>query len=123
MRKLILGLGATALMASGAAFAEDEDSTRVAAAEAAPTFTKLDADQDGRISAIEAANNSKVAAAFTASDADKDGYLSKAEFAQMARMSESGSQPGVSSPRSRSDSTPPEPSTPSDTSETAPSPR
>ena len=74
MRKLILGVSATALIASAAAFAQDEDNTRLAAAEGAPTFTKLDADQDGRISAIEAANNSKVAAGFTSSDEDKDGY-------------------------------------------------
>jgi len=122
MRKLILGVSATALVASAAAFAQDQDDTRVAAAEGV-TFTKLDADQDGRISAIEAANNSKVAAGFTASDADKDGYLSKAEFAQMARMSDSTSQPGATTPRSRSESTTTEPSTPSDTSETAPAPR
>jgi hypothetical protein len=123
MRKLILGVSATALIASAAAFAQDEDNTRVAAAEGTPTFTKLDADQDGRISAIEAANNSKVAAGFTASDADKDGYLSKAEFAQMARMGDSTTQPGATTPRSQSESTTPEPSTPSDTSETAPAPR
>lgn len=123
MRKLILGVSATALVASAAAFAQEDD-TRVAAAEGAPTFTKLDADQDGRISAIEAANNSKVAAGFTASDADKDGYLSKAEFAQLARMSDSSStEPGATTPRSQSQSTTPEPSTPSDTSETAPAPR
>jgi hypothetical protein len=122
MRKLILGVSAMALIASAAAFAQDEDNTRVAAAEGA-SFTRLDADQDGRISAIEAANNSKVAAGFTASDADKDGYLSKAEFAQMARMGDSTQQPGVSSPRSQSESTTTEPSTPSDTSGTAPAPR
>ena len=122
MRKLILGVSATALIASAAAFAQDED-TRVAAAEATPTFTKLDADQDGRISAIEAANNSKVAAGFTSSDADKDGYLSKAEFAQMARMSDSTRMPDTASPRSQSPSTTPEPSTPSDTSGPAPAPR
>ena len=77
---------------------------------------KLDADADGRISAIEAANNSKVAAGFTTSDADKDGYLSKTEFAQMAS---SMNQRGTPPPRPSSSSDP-EPSTPSDSSETAP---
>jgi EF hand len=43
-------------------------------------FRKLDADNDGRISAIEAADNPRVAAAFTMADKDKDGYLSKEEF-------------------------------------------
>jgi hypothetical protein len=119
MRKLILGLSAVALVASAGAFANDEDDTRLAAAEgSSANFTKLDADADGRISAIEAANNSKVAAGFTTADADKDGYLSKPEYAQMARSS---SDAGAASPRSSSST--PEPSVPSDTSETAPQPR
>ena len=119
MRKLILGMSAMALVASAAAFADEQDNTRLAAAESpAATFTKLDADADGRISAIEAANNSKVAAGFTTSDADKDGYLTKAEFAQMAS---SMNQRGATQPRSSSSE--PDPSTPSDSSETAPAPR
>ena len=119
MRKLIFGMSAMALVASAAAFAGEEDNARVAAADSpAAAFTQLDADADGRISAIEAANNSKVAAGFTTADADKDGYLSKAEYAQLARTS---SSTGASSSRS---STPtPEPSVPSDTSETAPAPK
>lgn len=43
-------------------------------------FRKLDTDNDGRISALEAAENPRVAAAFTMADKDKDGYLSKEEF-------------------------------------------
>src|SRR5262249_21180766 len=118
MRKLILGGCAVALVASAGAFANDEDNTRMAAAgNSYMTFTKLDADADGRISAIEAANNSKVAAAFTTSDADKDGYLSKSEYGRMAKSSDH------SSATPRSSSSLPEPSTPSDTSETAPAPR
>ena len=46
----------------------------------AAAFRKLDADNDGRISAIEAADDPRVAAAFTMADKDKDGYLSKEEF-------------------------------------------
>ena len=46
-------------------------------------FRKLDADNDGRISALEAADNPRVAAAFTMADKDKDGYLSKEEFESM----------------------------------------
>jgi cell division protein FtsN len=46
-------------------------------------FRKLDADNDGRISALEAADNPRVAAAFTMADKDKDGYLSKEEFEAM----------------------------------------
>ena len=46
-------------------------------------FRKLDEDKDGRISALEAANNPRVAAAFTMADKDKDGYLSKEEFEAM----------------------------------------
>ncbi len=76
MRKLVLGMSAVALMASAAAFAQEEDNTRLAAADSpAATFMKLDADADGRISAIEAANNSKIAAGFTTADA-RQGRLS-----------------------------------------------
>jgi Ca2+-binding EF-hand superfamily protein len=89
MRKLVLGLSATALMASVAFAAEPTaDTTRLAAADSA-VFNKLDADADGRISAIEASNDSKIAAGFTQADADKDGYLSKAEFANLAKMKSS----------------------------------
>jgi EF hand domain-containing protein len=85
MRKMVvLGMGAAALLAT-VAFAQDEDSSRLAAADKSATFTKLDTDADGRVSAIEAAGDSKVAQGFTAADADKDGYLSKAEFAQLGR--------------------------------------
>ncbi len=101
MRKtIVLGLSAAALFAT-AAFAQDEDSTRVAAANTtAAAFTKLDADADGRVSAIEAANDSKVAQGFTAADADKDGYLSKAEFAQLGKSMERSS-PSPAEPRSQ----------------------
>ena len=97
MRKFVLGMSALALAASVAAFAQEEDNTRVAAAEAAtPSFTRLDADADGRVSAIEAANNSRVAAAFTSADANRDGYLSKAEYAQVEKsMSSATSRPSA----------------------------
>jgi len=49
----------------------------------AAAFRKLDDDKDGRISALEAADNPRVAAAFTMADKDKDGYLSKEEFEAM----------------------------------------
>ena len=57
---------------------------RLAAMDTSPNaFRKLDKDNDGRISALEAADNTKVAAAFTMADKDKDGYLSKEEFEAM----------------------------------------
>jgi hypothetical protein len=43
-------------------------------------FRKLDGDHDGRISALEANQNPRVAAAFLVADKDKDGYLSREEF-------------------------------------------
>ncbi len=111
MRKLVLGLSALALVASAAAFGGDEDGTRLAAAESTtPSFTKLDADADGRVSAIEAANNSRVAAGFTSADTNKDGYLSKAEYAQIERSASSAA------PRSSS-------SAPSEDSQTVPAPK
>ena len=113
MRKLVLGMSAMALVLSAAAFAGDEDNTRVAAADAAtPSFTKLDADADGRISAIEAAHNSRVAAGFTAADANRDGYLSKGEYMQLAQAASSDAR------ASRSDS-----ASSAEDSSTAPAPK
>ena len=118
MKKLVLGLGATAVIA-GVAFAQESssssDRTRMAAADSA-VFAKLDTDTDGRVSAIEAAADSKVAAGFTAADTDKDGYLSKAEFANLSKSSSSRDNPSPSddssaTPAPRSDSTLPDPST------------
>jgi hypothetical protein len=109
MNKLVLGLSAAALMASAAFAAEPTaDNSRLAAADAA-AFTKLDADADGRVSAIEAANDSKVAAGFTQADTDKDGYLSKAEFAYLGKSSKDSSSGDTPAPRS--DSTIPDSST------------
>lgn len=103
MRKLVFGLSTTIVAASAAfaVFAADptvSDDTRMAAADTA-AFNKLDADGDGRVSAIEAANDSKIAAAFTQADVDKDGYLTKSEFANLARMKTPGESSGAT-PRS-----------------------
>ena len=43
-------------------------------------FRKLDTDHDGRISALEANQNPRLAALFPMADKNKDGYLSKEEF-------------------------------------------
>jgi Ca2+-binding EF-hand superfamily protein len=113
MKKLLLGFGAMALAAS-AAFAQEptvSDSSRMAAADSA-AFTKLDSDADGRVSAIEAANDSKVAAGFTQADADKDGYLSKAEFANLGKASKQSMDESDSTAMPRSDSSIPDSSTP-----------
>ena len=107
MKKLVLGLSATALLAS-VAFAQETDTSRMAAMDSA-AFTKLDADADGRVSAIEAANDSKVAAGFTQADRDKDGYLSKVEFTNVSKGS-TGDSSGAT-PAPRSDSTIPDSST------------
>jgi hypothetical protein len=108
MRRLVLGMSAIALVASAAVFAGDQDDARVATAESmTPSFTRLDADADGRISAIEAASNSRVAAGFTSADANRDGYLSKGEYAQLARAATSSTPPSASSPRSSEESAPP----------------
>lgn len=86
MKKAVLGIGA--VLVAAAAFANDptNEETKVAAVDAdSATFAKLDADTDGRVSAIEASNDVKVAAAFTTADGDKDGYLSKDEFSTIAQ--------------------------------------
>jgi len=109
MRKLFLGISAAALISTGGIVAAQTAETqtklvqtsvdkpvesatqpdpgtkmRLAAMDtSAAAFRKLDEDKDGRISALEAANNPRVAAAFTMADKDKDGYLSKEEFEAM----------------------------------------
>ena len=47
-------------------------------------FRKLDTDHDGRISALEANENPRIAAVFPMADKDRDGYLSKEEFAAIS---------------------------------------
>jgi len=105
MRKLFLGISAVALiciagLVAARAAAQDQTSAEAAAAAASQpdqgtklrlavmdtsvaAFRKLDADNDGRISALEAADNPRVAAAFTLADKNKDGYLSREEFASI----------------------------------------
>lgn len=98
MKKTALGIGAAALVAA-AAWAQESstDDTKVAALDtSAAAFQKLDADSDGRVSAIEAANNTQVAAQFTTADKDGDGYLSRDEFQSMGQ-GQSGSQSGSKS--------------------------
>jgi hypothetical protein len=101
MKKAVLGMSLAALFAT-AAWANDED-TKVAAADpSAMAFTKLDADADGRLSAIEAANDTKIAAGFTRADEDKDGYLSKNEFSM---IKSSDAPESSASPQSETETT------------------
>ena len=116
MKKILISLAAASFFTgmAGAAFAQEStaptpDNSRVAAADSA-AFSKLDADADGRVSAIEAANDSKVAAGFTQADIDKDGYLSKAEFMSVGKSSSSRDE-DTATPTPRSDTTLPESST------------
>jgi EF hand len=107
MRKLFLGISAAGLIGAAsfvaaqtsesplvqsavekpvetATHADRGTELRLAAMDtSAAAFRKLDHDNDGRISPLEAADNPKVAAAFTMGDKDKDGYLSKEEFEAM----------------------------------------
>src|SRR5258707_999782 len=122
MRKLFLGICAAALISiAGFVAAQTAKTTldqtsvdnpaeaatqpdpgtkmRLAAMDtSAAAFRKLDADNDGRISAIEAADNPRVAAAFTMADKDKDGYLSKEEFESMSSSETNAKDVDASSP-------------------------
>lgn len=89
MRKLFLGISAAALICiAGFVAAQTADRAtklRLAAIDTSvAAFRKLDEDNDGRISALEAAENPRIAAAFTMADKDKDGYLSREEFESMS---------------------------------------
>ncbi len=100
MDKLLLGIAAGCLISLGGLVAaqtatpshdsstasQEDRGTRLRLAAmdtSAAAFRKLDQDNDGRVSALEAAENPRVAAAFTMADKDKDGYLSKEEFESM----------------------------------------
>lgn len=62
-------------------------------------FRRLDTDHDGRISALEANANPKVAARFLEADRNRDGYLSPEEFRTL----------GNGSPPNAAADTPPRP--------------
>ncbi len=92
MRKVVLGMSALALM-TAAAWAQTDEPTTGEMETATASFSKLDSDGDGRISAIEAANDTQIAASFTQADQDGDGYLSREEFES---ISSGMTQPGQS---------------------------
>jgi Ca2+-binding EF-hand superfamily protein len=81
--KLHIALVASSLAIGGVALA-DEPSQQTTA-DAATTFTKLDADKDGKISPSEAAANPKIADKFVAADKNQDGYLDQSEFSAIAK--------------------------------------
>ncbi len=96
MRTLFLGASSAALFAlaglvaaqttevEGAKQPDRGSRMRLAVMDtSAASFRKLDRDSDGRLSALEAAENPKVAAAFATADKDNDGYLSQEEFEAM----------------------------------------
>ena len=105
-RRLVIAFVATAAVCGAAGFAVRElrdNKAQSATVDEAPDarigkFRKLDKDNDGRISALEAADNPKLAAAFTIADKDKDGYLSKEEFAAMNSTKPHSSSTDASSP-------------------------
>lgn len=120
MRKLVLGISAAALIAAAvfvAAQAQDRPATPDSRVSATPlhtghgaklhlavintsdaAFRKLDTDNDGRISALEAADDTSVVTGFTIADKDRDGYLSRDEFKSMSATSTQPSDVNVSSP-------------------------
>jgi hypothetical protein len=113
MKQAFLALAAVALIcAAGYVMAQTPDATVEASSEAdrdtqlrlakmdtsIVAFRKLDKDNDGRISPLEAADNPRVAAAFTLADKDKDGYLSKEEFQALGTSHPQAADVGASSP-------------------------
>ncbi len=67
-------------------------------------FRQLDTDHDGRISALEANANPKVAARFLEADRNRDGYLSPQEFKSLGEVPAPVANPSPSpSPRPNPD--------------------
>ena len=86
-RKFTLALAAGALSIAGLSLADEPTKAPAASAGAdtTVTFSKLDTDKDGKISASEATANQKVADGFVAADKNQDGYLDQAEFAAISQ--------------------------------------
>jgi hypothetical protein len=81
--------GSRSTMAETTTSEVDRDTQlRLAKMDTSPAaFRKLDKNNDGRISPLEAAEDPKVATAFTLADRNKDGYLSQEEFAALGSHS------------------------------------
>jgi hypothetical protein len=110
MKKAVLGMSVAALLASAAWANDQSEDARVAAADpSVAAFKKLDADADKRLSAIEAANDTNVAASFTRADVDKDGYLTIEEFETIQSSDNSASAPQSESETTTEPSTTTEP--------------
>ncbi len=86
-RKFTLALAAGALSIAGLSLADEPMKTPAASttADTTVTFSKLDTDKDGKISASEATANQKVADQFVAADKNQDGYLDQSEFAAITQ--------------------------------------
>ncbi|MGH8263790.1 MAG: EF-hand domain-containing protein [Steroidobacteraceae bacterium] len=85
-RKFTLALAVGALSIAGLSLADEP--TKAPASSTADTtvsFSKLDTDHDGKISASEATANQKVADQFVAADKNQDGYLDQSEFAAITQ--------------------------------------
>ena len=101
MRNVVLGFCSAVLIGiAGYVIAQttsevDRDTQlRLARMDTSPAaFRKLDQNNDGRISPLEAAENPKVAAAFTMADRNKDGYLSREEFEALGSSSSESPSP------------------------------
>src|SRR5690349_20242389 len=87
MKTLIMG---TAALLATTAFAQTNQSSSTQSTSSASSsrmatmdtsssaFTRLDKNSDGRISSVEAANDSTLAGMFSQGDSNRDGYLSRA---------------------------------------------
>ncbi|HZF17141.1 MAG TPA: hypothetical protein VE046_14480 [Steroidobacteraceae bacterium] len=83
-RKFCLALAVGALSVAGLSLAE-EPTASPTSGDTTMTFSKLDADKDGKISASEATASQKVADQFVAADKNQDGYLDQSEFSAISK--------------------------------------
>lgn len=90
MQRLVM-FATISILASGLAWAGD--TAPMAGAKQLPAFSEADANQNGLISADEAARYPALKEMFTKADADKDGNLSSSEYqkAEKTKPGKSGS--------------------------------
>lgn len=82
-RKFCVALAAGALSVAGLSLAA-EPAASPTSGDSTMTFSKLDTDKDGKISASEATASQTVADKFVAADKNQDGYLDQNEFSAIA---------------------------------------
>ena len=81
MKKFVVAIG-TLVLASGAAFAQQQQSSEP------KQFEDLDKDKNGALTQEEASGDRTIASIFTQADTNQDGYLTQTEYDRVMNETE-----------------------------------